>query len=108
MLIYRNNSNRARTAEAGASSRPAETNGGGTASGGGSVRTPGGGMPGDILYGARAIAGYLFADDSNRARRRVFNLWTFHRDREEQAGFFKLKGALCLSKSQWLAFHGLG
>ena len=24
------------------------------------------------------------------------------------AGFFKLKGALCLCKSQWITFHGLG
>jgi hypothetical protein len=38
---------------------------------------------------------------------RVFNLWAHYRDRKEQAGFFKLKGALCLSISQWLKFHGL-
>jgi hypothetical protein len=63
--------------------------------------------PGDIIYGARAIARFIFAEDSNRARRRVFNLWTHYRDRQERAGFFKLKGALCLSKSQWRGFHGL-
>lgn len=63
---------------------------------------------GDIIYGAKAIARFLFDDDGNRSRRRVFNLWSHYRDRKEQAGFFKLKGALCLSKSKWLAFHGLG
>jgi hypothetical protein len=66
---------------------------------------------GDILYGARAIAMYIFPDDyandPRRARRRVFNLWTYYRDRNEKAGFFKLKGALCLSRTQWRAFHGL-
>ena len=63
---------------------------------------------GDIIYGAKAIARYLFDDDGNRSRRRVFNLWNHYRDRKERAGFFKLKGALCLSKSQWQDFHGLG
>jgi hypothetical protein len=61
----------------------------------------------DIVYGARAIAKFLFGDASNTARRRVFNLWTFHRLRKERAGFFKMKGGLCLSKSQWRAFNGL-
>jgi hypothetical protein len=61
----------------------------------------------DIIYGARAIARFIFGVDDNRARRRVFNLWTHYRDREERAGFFKLKGALCLSRSQWRSFHGL-
>jgi hypothetical protein len=61
----------------------------------------------DIIYGARAIARFIFGVDNNRARRRVFNLWTHYRDRQERAGFFKLKGALCLSKSQWRSFHGL-
>jgi len=60
-----------------------------------------------IIYGGRAIARRLFNDDSNKARRRVFNLWAHYRDRKEQAGFFKLKGALCLSISVWLKFHGL-
>ena len=64
--------------------------------------------PGDIVYGARAIARYLFEDDSNRARRRVFNLWNHFRDRKERVGFFKLKGALCLSKSEWQAFQDHG
>jgi hypothetical protein len=64
--------------------------------------------PGDTVYGARAIARFIFDEDGNRARRRVFNLWTHFQHREERAGFFKLKGALCLSKSQWLAFHRPG
>jgi hypothetical protein len=63
--------------------------------------------PGDIIYGAKAIARYIFGEDGSRARRRVFNLWTHYRDREEKAGFFKLKGALCLSVLQWKKFHGL-
>ena len=62
---------------------------------------------GDIIYGAKAIALYLFNADDNRTRRRVFNLWSHYRDRKEKAGFFKLKGALCLSKSQWRSFYGL-
>jgi hypothetical protein len=66
--------------------------------------TPAGG---DIIYGARAIALFIFGDDGNRARRRVFNLWAHYSARKERAGFFKLKGALCLSKAQWQAFHGL-
>jgi hypothetical protein len=64
-------------------------------------------IEGDIVYGARAIAKFIFSDASNTARRRVFNLWAFHQAREERAGFFKMKGGLCLSKSQWRAFHGL-
>lgn len=64
---------------------------------------------GDILYGAYAIAAFIFGDEEpGRSRRRVFNLWAHYRDRDEKAGFFKLKGALCLSKSQWRGFHGLG
>lgn len=62
---------------------------------------------GDIIYGARAIALFIFGDGSTRARRRVFNLWAHYRDRKERAGFLKLNGAVCLSKSQWRAFHGL-
>jgi hypothetical protein len=77
---------------------------------GGSGAPPGQASPaeGDILYGAKAIARFIFGDDGNRSRRRVFNLWAHYRDRKEKAGFFKLKGALCLSKSQWRGFHGLG
>jgi hypothetical protein len=67
----------------------------------------GGDEGGDVVYGARAIAVFLFGDGSNKARRQVFNLWTHYRDRKEQAGFFKLKGALCLCKSLWRKFHGL-
>ncbi|MFL9828756.1 hypothetical protein [Rhodoplanes sp. SY1] len=63
--------------------------------------------PGDIIYGARAIALFIFGDDGDRARRRVFNLWAHYRDRKEAAGFLKLNGAVCLSKSKWQAFHGL-
>jgi hypothetical protein len=64
-------------------------------------------IEGDIVYGARAIAKFIFSDASNTARRRVFNLWAFHQARDERTGFFKMKGGLCLSKSQWRAFHGL-
>lgn len=70
---------------------------------GGSSPPPGA----DILYGATAIAAYLFGDSGTKARRRVFNLWSHYSKRKERAGFFKLKGAVCLSKKQWLAFHGL-
>ncbi len=67
----------------------------------------GAGDEGDIVYGGTAIARHLFKDDGKTARRRVFHLWTYYRDRKENAGLFKLKGALCLSKSKWRAFHGL-
>jgi hypothetical protein len=63
---------------------------------------------GDVIFGAKAIAFFIFGDDSNRSRRRVFNLWAHYSARKERAGFFKLKGALCLSKKQWREFHGLG
>jgi hypothetical protein len=63
---------------------------------------------GDILYGAKAIARFIFGDDGNRSRRRVFNLWAHYQHSKQHTGFLKLKGALCLSKSQWRAFHGLG
>ncbi|OPY99228.1 hypothetical protein A5906_26220 [Bradyrhizobium sacchari] len=95
--------------------------------------------PGDVLYGARAIALWLFPDeDPDQTRRRVYHLWAYYDQENEEkkdkknatepeasedpaaakrsearkqerefAGFFKLKGALCLSKSKWLAFHGL-
>ena len=62
---------------------------------------------GDVVYGARAIAVFLFGDGSDRARRRVFNLWTHYSQRKEKVGFFKLNGALCFSKSLWRKFHGL-
>ena len=82
--------------------------GGQGGSGGGSgLVGPAPADPGDIIYGAKAIARFLFGEDGNRARRRVFNLWAHYRERKERAGFFKLKGALCLSKSQWRGFHGL-
>ena len=68
-------------------------------------------MPkGDIIYGAANIAAYLFPEEDHgkRARRRIYNLWSHYSARKERAGFFKMKGALCLSKSQWAAYHGLG
>jgi hypothetical protein len=68
------------------------------------------GASGDIIYGGRAIADFIFPEEPkrDRARRRVFNLAAYHFARKEKAGFFKLKGALCLSKKQWRRFHGLG
>jgi hypothetical protein len=63
--------------------------------------------PGDIFYGAMDIADALFHLRTKKARRRVYALAAFHRARGEQAGFFRLKGALCLSMSQWRRFHGL-
>ncbi len=72
---------------------------------------PGVSEAGDIIYGAEAIARFIFDDYGERGpkkcRRRVFHLWNHHRDRKERAGFFKLKGTLCLSKSLWRKFHGL-
>ncbi len=66
---------------------------------------------GDIIYGADAIARFVFADygefGARKARRRVYHLWNHYRDRREPAGFLKLNGALCLSRSQWRRFHGL-
>jgi hypothetical protein len=78
-------------------------------SGGAGGPPPTGGPPirGDTIYGARAIADFIFNDAGDTARRRVFNLWAFYRDRHERAGFFKLKGGLCLSISRWRSFHGL-
>jgi hypothetical protein len=72
----------------------------------------GGGSPaGDIIYGAEAIAKFIFDDyaerDPKQCRRRVYHLWNHYRDRNDRAGFLKLNGALCLSKSQWRNFHGL-
>lgn len=63
---------------------------------------------GDIIYGARAIAQYLFGNSDDRTRRRVFCLAQHYLARNEKAGFFKLKAAICLSKSRWKKFHGLG
>lgn len=66
---------------------------------------------GDIIYGAEAIAAYMYDDynvsTAKECRRRVYHHWNYYRDRKERAGFFKLKGTLCLSKSQWRKFHGL-
>lgn len=71
---------------------------------------PAGSDGGDILYGAMAIARFMFPIDFDenrrRARRRVFNLWAFYEKRKERSGFLKLKGALCLSKAQWRKYHG--
>jgi hypothetical protein len=65
-----------------------------------------GGDDGDILYGGRAIAQYLFGSSDDRTRRRVFVLAGHYLARKEKAGFFKLKAALCLSKTQWRKFLG--
>jgi hypothetical protein len=58
--------------------------------------------PGDLIYGAMAIAAYLFGEANKTTRRRVFNLWSHYGKR---AGFRKLKGALCLSKTRWAEFN---
>jgi len=80
-------------------------------SGGGGKDGPnppiGAGEPGDLIYGAKAIAKYLFGSDDNRSRRRVFNLWAYYKRCKLHVGFVKLNGALCLSKSRWRRFHGL-
>lgn len=64
-------------------------------------------IPGDVIYGAKAIAEYIFGKVDKRTRRRVFNVAAHYRTRGEHAGFFKLKGALCLCISRWREFHGL-
>lgn len=69
---------------------------------------PAPGIEGDVIYGGLAIAQFLFGKADTRTRRRVFGLAQHYLARKEKAGFFKLKGALCLSRSQWLTFHGLG
>lgn len=66
------------------------------------------GDEGDIIYGARAVGQFLFGKSDNTTRRRVYCLAQFFLARKEKAGFFKLKSAICLSKSQWRKFHGLG
>jgi hypothetical protein len=88
-------------------SAPAVSAGGQGSDGDG--RRPGNGHPppGDIIYGALDIADALFHLRTKKARRRIYGLAAFHRARGEQAGFFRLKGALCLSMSQWRRFHGL-
>lgn len=116
MITYRTNSARLR-AVPNANPQPSPVNIGRVPVGRVSIRpvvspsipqaSAGGNDGGDVIYGARGIAVFLFGDASNRARRRVFHLWSYYRDRKEKAGFFKLKGALCLSKAQWKAFHGL-
>ena len=68
---------------------------------------------GDTIYGGEAIADYLFPNEPNRkrARRRVFAAWAYYKHQKEpkdRAGFFKFKGALCLSKRLWRKFHGRG
>jgi hypothetical protein len=66
------------------------------------------GRPDDpVIYGAMDIAAALFGESTKKARRRVYNIAAYHRARKEQAGFFKVKGALCLSMCQWRRFHGL-
>jgi hypothetical protein len=77
------------------------------AAGGNSAGPPSSSLRGDIIYGAAAVAAFIFGESHKKARRRVYNLWTFYRDRHERAGFLKLKGSLCLSITRWRAFHGL-
>lgn len=71
----------------------------------GSGSPPGGGddynPSEDILYGGRAIARWLYADDSDRARRKVFYLASLNRP---GMGFFRMGATICLSKSQFLAY----
>lgn len=64
---------------------------------------------GDLIYGGRDIADYLFPSEHDRekARRRVFRIADHYLKRKKPAGFLKLNGAICLSKSQWRKFHGL-
>jgi hypothetical protein len=60
---------------------------------------------GDILYGARAIALWWWNDPSDKARKRVFTIWSVVKNRPEKMGLFKMKDtSLCLSKSAFLAW----
>jgi hypothetical protein len=80
-------------------SRPKDVAGGGNSAG-----LPPNDLPpvrGDTVYGAAAIAAFIFGESSKTARRRVYALWDFY---GERAGFRKLKGALTLSKRKWQAF----
>ena len=94
----------AATLEPGTVSAPAAVGGGGNNMP--PAPPTGADAPGDILYGAKAIARHLFGADGRREQRRVFNLWSHYQYRKERVGFFKLKGAVCLSKSQWRKFQG--
>jgi hypothetical protein len=73
---------------------------------------------GDIVWSARGIAKWLFGDERNAARKRVFHLWDLvkqQREEDEAAGrsadeatdtipFFRVEGTLCLSKSEFRAW----
>jgi hypothetical protein len=59
---------------------------------------------GDVIYGARACAKWLFNDDSDAARKRVFHLWATYRDSADGPGFFKLGATICLLKSAFRAW----
>lgn len=59
---------------------------------------------GDILYGARACAKWLFDDDSDAACKRIFHIWSVVRGTKRNPGFFKLGATICLSKAAFRAF----
>ena len=88
---------------------PAAIGGQGGSGDGGPPGRAGGSAPrGEIIiYGARKIALELFGEVTDQARRRVYDLADHYLKRKEAAGFFKLKGALCLYLSVWRKFHGL-
>jgi hypothetical protein len=54
----------------------------------------------DILYGARAVAKWLFNDDSDEGRKRVYYLNSI----KSGVPFFKTGNTICLSKRAYLAW----
>src|ERR1700722_11807702 len=64
---------------------PAAAGGQGGSGDGGPLGRAGGSAPrGEIIiYGGRKIAVELFGEDTDRARRRVFNLWAHYSQRKE-------------------------
>lgn len=54
----------------------------------------------DILYGARTVARWLFADDSDEARKRVYYLNSI----KSGIPFFKTGNTICLSKAAYIAW----
>jgi hypothetical protein len=63
---------------------------------------------GDLIYSAREIANWWWSDPSNKARKKVYHIWSFYRQDEEQENdpipFFKMAGTLCLSKKSFRAW----
>lgn len=49
----------------------------------------------DLLYGAKAIADYMFGDDSKKIQRRVYNYCA-----NKQIPFFKMGSTVCAKKSR--------